>query len=530
MSSVFINDEIIINSKKIYEIINITNEDTLVIDDFEPYIGIILINKKIYNILEYDKNNIKLKENILLNNIKTGDEIILPSRMSDIMSEVKNEEVVEIKKNIYKILRDVKINGFFYEEDVILYFDEETNFKINNGGYFKLNKTQLNSYNDNSPYSSTHCTIIITGPYKRDCYRTNGICPVNDGGYMDFNNVNIYNLSDSKKTRSDFDFRIGSYIILYNVKLFGMDDSYHHINTENIKIYNFTVVDSYSVELLQSPIEMDNFNSLNCHYGLSFYPPSNIDFVEIKNSFISDSIEKIKRNKNSNILLTNPTFDLIGKYSGSTPVKVCYTQIDQLLDNNANYLTNVDIKYIGSGYSVKSMDTNKNKIKLNESHINFIHLKKNDLILLRNVDNNIYDGETFTITDIIGDSIFVDSEIKNDYNDGTVHELQLRNTDENGIVEEVYIPIEYMNKSSNEIEKYGEVTRVVYDENGVVNNVSIVKPYLKNKTTLIFLENNNSDNGGSDISDNSSSKKLKVKSVKSYNSNFFFNFCNKKNI
>ena len=502
---IIIKEDIEIFNKDKIEITDIINENTVTISHFDKTITIVLINNKCYNVISYSNSKLILKEKI--ENVYIGNYIIIPTRIEDLLLASKNDEVLEIKSNIYKICKNIIISGFFYCENVILYFDDDTVFKIYENGYFKVNKTYYNENDNNSPYSDSHSTIILSGSYGRDCYKINNICPVNDKSYFDLNNVDIHNISEK---RSDFDLRYESIVKFFNVKLFGTKYSYHHMNTPNIWIYNFTVIDSFSFELLQSPIEMDKFNSLNCNYGLSFFPPSSVDFVEIKNSFISNSIFTIKRNSNSNILLIDPTFDLSGGVSGIAPIKVCYTLEDKVIQDNGESLEYKKINYYGQSYNVVGIDSIKNKIKLDTQNLYFVHFMISDKILIKERMNETYDGDIFEISNIISDSLFVNTTILNTYIDPVVHLIQQGITDLNGIIN-VKIPVKFMSYKSNKIEVYEKTTRVVYNEKDI--KISKITPIIKNKSSILMYDNNNNNN-------------ITIKKTNDLSTDFFFIFCN----
>lgn len=500
---IVIGGNIEIFSKSEENILSIVGNNRVIIASTSYSPRVILINKKCYNVSEISNGDITLEEELV--DVKIGDTVVIPSTIEDLLLSSSNDEVVETNSNIYRVNKDVIISGFFFLENSTMFFDNSTVFKVYENGYFKVNRNYYNENDNNSPFSDGNATLIISGSYGRDAYRKDGYCPANDNSVLDLNNTDIYNISE---VRSDFDLRYDSTVNFFNVKLFGTKYSYHHINTPKIRIYNFSVIDSYSIELLQSPIDMDKFSSMNCYYGLSFYPPSSVEYVEIKNSSITNSTYTIKRNRNSNILLVDPTFDLTGGFSGLTPIKVCYSLIDNIMDENGDGIQGVKIEYYSQEYEVIGLDVSRKKIKLNKPNLSFVHFRIGENIILKSKEDDLSKGDVFTISNIISDCLYVESNISNQYVDPVVHLVEERVTDEKGKAEDVYIPVKYMQYGSNQVELYGNSRRIIYIND--TEKESIIKPVIKNNFKLLTYS-------GSGVG---------VRKTSELSNNFFFVFCN----
>jgi len=307
-------------------------------------------------------------------------------------------------------------------------------------------------------------TITTTGSYGRDNYRSSqDISVINGTGYMSLNSVWWYQKTSS---RSDWDLTINSKIFLYNVALIGPTNAYHHLNSAHCYIDGFNVIDSYSVELLQSPIYIDRFSSLNCHFGLSFYPPSNIPFVSLSNCKIENSTYTIKRNNRSNIKLINPVMHMEEvSLNGSTPISIYYETSDKLTDENGGIIDGSTITYLYQPFNcdIESSSVINVVSDLIEQTVDFICFMVGDKVYVSDEKHGDWLGETTTITSISGKRIEVDPPIYNDYDlsSVTISKKIEKVTNSDGDIFNVEIPFGFYERGSSVFKKF-EATRKLF--------------------------------------------------------------------
>ena len=385
---------------------------------------------------------------------------------------------ITINLNTLVFEKSLVINeGGVYFEDINLYFMNNSKIHINSDGYFKVNPLITNRSNE--VLKGNLATITTTGSYGRDNYRSsNNISVINGTGYMSLNSVWWYQKTSS---RSDWDLNLNTTVYLYNVFLIGPNSAYHHINSTHCYIDGFTVMNSYSVELLQSPIYIDKFSSLNCHFGLSFYPPSSIPFVSLSNCRIEKSDITIKRNNRSNIKLINPVMHIEEvTLSGSTPISIYYETSDKLTDENGNSIEGSTITYLYQPFDCEIVSPSSITItsELIERTVEFICFSVGDKVYVSDEKHGEWLGETTTITSISGKNIEVSPPLSVDYSPESVSVSKKieKITDSNGDIFNVEIPFGFYERDSEVFKKFG-TTRKLFHIGPVVFK-QIVNAYL----------------------------------------------------
>ena len=321
---------------------------------------------------------------------------------------------------------------------------------------------------------STHLVkIITTGSYGRDNYRSSiDTSVVNNNGTLDLNSVWWY---QDVSNRSDWDLRENTNIVLLNTNLVGSSDAYHHILSKNCKIDNFTVINSYSIELMVTPVFIRSFKSINCHYGLSFYPPGSTPSIKLYNVDIKNSTVTIKRNNRSNIELIDPIIN-VDKMSvtGTTPIKISHSTNDKVVDHLGSPLSNIIVTYLYEKLSIVSVDNEEITL---EANVEFIYLMSGDDIYISDTDKNDYMGEYKTVKSVNGKGIVLDTPLYQQYDELTMYVQKKVSSmsDEKGNVSPLEIPYAFMETGSDIINYYNAVTKL-YSVDGK-NHKQIVFAY-----------------------------------------------------
>lgn len=437
---------------------------------------------------------------------------------------------VSINLNTLVFEKTLVINeGGVYFEDINLYFINESKIHINSGGYFKVNPLIKNRSNE--VLKINFATITTTGSYGRDNYRSsNGISVINGTGYMSLNSVWWYQKTSS---RSDWDLNLDTKVYLYNVFLVGPTSAYHHLNSTHCYIDGFTVMNSYSVELLQSPIYIDKFSSLNCHFGLSFYPPSSIPFVSLSNCRIEKSAVTIKRNNRSNIKLINPVMHIEEvTLSGSTPISIYYETSDKLTDEHGNSIEGSPITYLYQPFEcdITSPSSITVTSELIEQTVDFICFSVGDEIYVSDEKHGDWLGETTTITSISDKIIEVDPPLSIGYipESVSISKKIEKITDVNGDIFNVEIPFGFYERDSTVFKKF-DPTRKLFHIGPVVFK-QIVNAYLNAHDILqtsltdygTCTEDNKNPGDIESITDGLNEIKALIGGIKSSSSNNLF--------
>lgn len=366
--------------------------------------------------------------------------------------------------------KNLVVTGGLFLENCTVCFTNNCKILVN-GGVLKANRA---IYNDFLIPLSTHMVkIITTGSYGRDNYRSSSdTSVVNGDGTLDLNSVWWY---QDVSSRSDWDLRENTNIVLLNTNLVGSSDAYHHILSKNCKIDNFTVINSYSIELMVTPVFIRSFKSINCHYGLSFYPPGSTPFVKLYNVDIKNPTVTIKRNNRSNIELIDPIIDL-NKLSvtGTTPIKILHSTNDKVVDHLGSPLSNMLVTYLYEKLNIVSV--NNNELTMSAT-VEFIHLMDGDDIYISDNDKNDYKGEYKTVKSVNGKLIVLETPLYQQYDESTmfVQKKMGSLSDEKGNVPPLEIPYAFMETGSDTINYYNAVTKL-YSVDGK-NHKQIVFAY-----------------------------------------------------
>ena len=419
--------------------------------------------------------------------------------------EILNDHIPKI----YKLDKDLIIEGLFYLTNLDFYLER---IYVNDGGVFKINKNIKNS--DEKIIESELVKIVTKNSYGRDTYRSSkNDSLANKNSKLILNSVWWYQIPTK---RSDFDLKYESIVNLYNFKLFGTKDAYHHLNSFSCILYNITILNSYSIELLQSPISMEKFKTVNCHYGISFYPP-NIPFVTISECEIINSNTTIKRNSRSNLLLVDPIIDFENiSFNGSVPISIHYSTKDKLIDEMGFPIPNSTVIYMYQKYNISNI--NKNVITITDESapddLYFISFLIDDNVYISDQSHGDLNGEKKIITKISNNKITLDLELENDFDTSTVYIRKYFEfvTDVDGSLPKINIPFSYYEKGSSIKKYYKSSVKIVqfngtyqkYNINGVLGAEDLLQ---SGNNVLVSLEDkinsvldqllNNSDNGNS---------------------------------
>lgn len=433
-----------------FNIINLINEK----EDLNN--KIIKIGKNHYEIKNHDKDNDIL---ILTKSVEEEDRLETTAYLF-----FDKEDLIRspyFTKNLTGITTDknILVTGGLFLEDCSLYLDSSSKLHINDGT-LKVNRCIYNS--QGIPISTNLVQIVTTGSYGRDNYRQDGNKSVVNGtGTLDFNTLWWRQNSAS---RSDWDLTENSNVTLLNTRLIGTKDAYHHILSKNCIIDGFTVLNSYSIELMVTPVFIRSFQSIACHYGLSFYPPGNTPYVKIYNASLQDPVVHIKRNNRSNIILVDPSINLNTLLvTGSTPIKVMHSTSDKIVDHLGNPMSDILITYLYQKILIQSV--NEKQITLSEFS-EFVHFSEGDSVYVSDSKKNEHGGEIKKVTSVYKNIVIIDSELEQSYGDNMYIRKKLSQTsDTNGDVPPLEIPYAYMERDSDELKYYKAITKL-YSING----------------------------------------------------------------
>jgi hypothetical protein len=368
----------------------------------------------------------------------------------DLLDVVVNDIGIVLNKNII-------INGGLYLDSCILKLTGGSKIHVNDTGRLKVNKIVKDSSGNVMRTALTK--IITTGDYGGDNYRTTNTSVINGNGTMVLNTVWWY---QETTRRSDWDLTSNSNIWLYNSVLIGPSSSYHHILSGNLTIDDFTIMNSYSVELMQTPIYMNKFRSINCHYGLSFYPPSSTPFVTMSNTVIEHSTVTIKRNSRSNLKLVNPSIDFDNiTFSGSIPIKICYTTYDRVLTTDGMPASNVAVNYLFEAVPASVLDN----IVTTPFNTHFTHIMPGDVIYITDAEKGDYEGEYITVAGVSDNLVTLQTAPAVYNNTCTISVVVNAVSDTNGDVGEIEIPYGYYAKRSSTLVKYAPSRKLYYLNN-----------------------------------------------------------------
>jgi hypothetical protein len=433
-------------SQSDFKLINLINESS----DLNN--KIILIGNNHYEIQSHNiENNIlTLKSEVYLNDRYEDKAYLFFDKYDLINSGYFSENLTGIITD-----KNLIITGGLFLEDCSLYLDSGSKLYVNNGT-LKVNRVMYNSIG--IPISTNLVKIVTTGSYGKDNYRQSGNKSVVNGtGTLDFNT--LWWCQDSE-SRSDWDLTENSKVTLLNTRLIGPNNAYHHILSKNCTIDGFIVLNSYSIELMVTPIFIRAFQSINCHYGLSFYPPGNTPFIKLYNVGIQQSVVHIKRNNRSNIVLVDPSIDLTTMIvSGSTPIKVLHSASDKIVNHLGEPLNNILITYLYQPIHVNHMSGKT--IDLSE-YVEFIHFIEGDTIYVSDSNKSDHLGELRTVVSVSDNIIEIDSVLSQTYDVGTfsVRKHISYTSNEQGDVPSIEIPYAFMGRDSNILKYYNVITKI----------------------------------------------------------------------
>ena len=344
----------------------------------------------------------------------------------------------------YVCTKNLQVSGFLYLNNTSILFDDCRVF-VYGSGILQCGDLVSNSLNEPLRTKGIKMTFTgVNGSYGRDNWRsdsTPGI--VNDDATLILAQADVL---INTPTRSDFDFTENTTVMIVNSILSGHATSYHHLNSNNMSINNFSVYDATSIELQKSPVFMKGMRSINCQYGLSFYP-TNATLeapVYIYDLDIINPVEyMIKRNTLSGLVLVNPMlrdFDNITT-NGIAPLKVHFTTTDNITDQTAEPVRNAMVNYFHSK-TTTTIDQDQ-LLRLPQTAL-FTYVTPENTIYLTDTEKGFVGGETLTIDNIDNDLIFTNEAITKTYVDPIIYVKSTRISNNDGSLDPVQIPYGYI--------------------------------------------------------------------------------------
>jgi hypothetical protein len=377
-------------------------------------------------------------------------------------------------------------NTGLYLHDCVLLLSNNSILQVNSGGCLKTNPIKFN--NGGNVIKTGLVTITTTGTYGKDNYRKIDKSVVNGNGRLIMNSTWWYQKSAS---RSDWDITELSTVKLYNFVLSGNSGAYHHLASKNATIDGLIIMDSYSIELMQTPVFMRGFQSINCYYGLSFYPPTGTPVVASHNTEIHNSTITIKRNSRSNLKLINPVIDFSNAtFTGSCPIQICYSTSDKLIDTYGNPIPNQHINYLHEPVPVLAITDTTLITNPDTGEINFIYCMPGDSVYVSDSKKGYSGGEYVTVDAINLKTLLINKKLLNEYDIDTctIRKVIPRISSSDGGVDPVNIPYGFYPRASNVLQLYKPVEKV-YFINGDMHKFTV---FAYNDATD-HLQSNNAD-------------------------------------
>jgi hypothetical protein len=481
------SDEIII--KQVFVTSNLSNiEDELILIDVDSTLNnytnrLIRIGSETRLVIDHVGEKIYI-DYPFNEPVGSGDDYDISFSYQDLTVGTDLIEIVPDK--VFQIEKDLIVNnsGFFYIYDITLFF-KNCIFQVADGGHLQMGTIV---WDQKTPISGHGVNIKFFdgASYGRDAWRYVGKSVADATGTLVLSGVDV-NFTDS--IRSDFDFYRTSSVYLYNTNISGSIGSYHHLNSANMHLYNVKYTDATSVEFQYKPVNIYGFQTVRCVYGLSFYPPSSTDYVQVSNLFIYEPQTLfIKRNHNSSLQLINTDIPTDPAMTGSAPIQFAVSHQNRVLLNDSNPAVNATVSYVFEPLLVSSYSSTTLSF---QNTVEFVKIKVGDYIQIQE-NNEMFkelvrnDLDLHQVTSIPSlNQIIVTPSIQTSFSSPVVNVVKRLTTDSEGNLDEILIPEAYIARSSNIIEYNGNIGMAI-SYGGTIEK-HIIDP-LKNSFEAVYLD------------------------------------------
>lgn len=411
-----------------------------------------------FKILQHDGKTIELHQEIPDTHADVSFEISF--NLNDLTSGVDHSA-----SNMCVFTQDLQVEGYLYANVPTIVFDNCV-FRVHQDGYFQIGYYIIQ--HNGVPLSLEASVIYINGSYGRDAYKFEDRAVAGPGGTLVVAGACI----KLEGNRSDFDFHKDSTVYLYNSTITGTQNSYHHLNSDDMYFFDVTYKDVTSVEFQGTAKQIQFFNTINCTYGFSFYPVSEPPFVVIRNlNIIQSQNYYLKRNHYSAIFLVDTPLPEQNemKMSGSAPIRFHFSIKDQFTLAASDQLeTNVKVAYFEP--AVEFVEVNGDSV-LFEQEIEFVRFKVGDRCVFTGSDVESYpnDEQVYIVKSINALSVTLDRPIEE-----TTQRLSVVHLVETPT--EVFLPFAAVPKGHSDVFLFDAPIRVIEHKGMTLKNLVHISP------------------------------------------------------
>jgi predicted nucleic acid-binding Zn-ribbon protein len=293
--------------------------------------------------------------------------------------------------------------------------------------------------------TSRGCVLILENAgYGSDNYRKVGLSIAGDGGFLTLANTTVH----MKGTvRNDFDLHPNSKVCMYDTTITGTPTSYHHFASKNAVLINVTVEDAFSVEFMETPIEVTGMNTVSCATGLSFY--SSEPHVFVNNLNVSNAKNAyLKRNNAGCLRLVDSFIPAAAIMTGRAAVQSSFSHWDSFVVGNSP-VSDAEVLYVLSDNLVIYNKDGAN-IRLRGIPVQSQVFQGSTICFVKDGDTfdagNAFTFNMYTVTGIGGqrDLILDRTPEETDVSAVAIVVVEHRISDERGEAGKVLIPSEFI--------------------------------------------------------------------------------------